>query len=102
MFVFRSSGGLAAMTKSTYESAQFTVNGSQTDYDVKAATGKPSAASRSIEIKASVACSIKLNSTSNDAIAFAAGEQKTFSDYPVSNIYVTTTDATVIRILSFR
>jgi hypothetical protein len=102
MKITRSQSGLSGVTKTTYESDQFTISGAQSNYDVALNTGKPSKTSRSITIKAFSACTIKLNSTSNDAITFAAGEQQTISDLPVSNLYVTTTGDTIIRIISYR
>ncbi len=102
MKITRSQAGLSGITKTSYESAQFTISGAQNNYDVKTNTSKPSKTSRSITIKAFSACTIKLNSSANDAITFAAGEQQTFNDLPVSNLYVTTTGDTIVRIISSR
>jgi hypothetical protein len=98
----RASGGLSSAPFSSYESIQFTVLENQTNYDVLAATGKPSATARSFEIRAFTACTIRLNDITNDEITFAAGEQKTFDNIPVSNIFVTTTAEAIIRIVSYR
>jgi len=87
----------------SYESKSFTISGAQTNYNVKTAESMfgTVASSPNTTIYASVACTVKLNATGNSGIALLAGEEITITGYAVTNIFITTTADTDIRVVLF-
>lgn len=85
----------------TYESKSFTITGAQTNYNVATQQTMFATDKKTVSVKCDFACTIKINATTNDSISLEAGEQITIDGFAVSNIFVTTTASTTIRILSF-
>lgn len=85
----------------TYEAKQFTIAGAQNDYNVATQQTMFATSKRSMSITSDIASTIKLNAATNDGIALAAGEQLTIDGYTTSNVFITTTGNTVVRIISF-
>ena len=83
--------------KDFYTAKSFTITGAQNDVDVK--TTETTLAGKSYDylwITADVACTVKFNSTANNAIAIAAGQTREFATITFTNIFITTTATTVI------
>lgn len=85
----------------TYESKSFTITGAQTNYNVATQQTMFATSKRSMSITSDIASTIKLNAATNDGIALGAGEQLTIDGYTTSNVFITTTGNTVVRIISF-
>lgn len=84
-----------------YESKQFTISGAQTDYNVATQQSLFARTMRRVRVLSNIASVVKINSASANSINIAAGEEVTIDDLGVSNLYITTTADTIIRIVSF-
>jgi hypothetical protein len=87
---------------SSYEAKTFTISGAQTNYNIATSQTMFATPVRQISVYSDVASTVKLNATGNDGIVLAAGEEITIQGLLVSNVFVTTSGNTVIRIVALR
>lgn len=85
----------------SYSAKTFTIGGAQTNYNVKTAQSLFASTASSVTLKTDIACTIKINAATNDGIALDAGEEIVISGFlaGISNIFITTTADTAIRII---
>lgn len=83
----------------TYEAKSFSI-GAETDYNTKTAEGLFGTAHKNVKFKTDIACIIKLNDVANDPITLQATEELPITGISVTNIFVTSTAATSIRIIA--
>lgn len=83
-----------------YEAKSFTI-GAETNYDIKVGQTLFASTMRSVTIKVSAIATLKINATSGQGIILAAGEQITVDKLAITNMYLTTTGSTDVRIISF-
>lgn len=86
-----------------YESKTFTITGAQTNYNVETSETMFAIVetAKNITVYADVACTVKLNATGNSAISLLAGEEINITGLAVTNLFITTTADTVIRVVMF-
>ena len=89
---------------SKYEATQFTITGADTNYDVATEETFFVYQAKKIDVYVDTACTVKINSASNDAINLAGGEQFTFESEQafITNLFITTTSDTIVRIVASR
>jgi len=85
----------------SYEAKTFTITGVTTNTDVKTTQSMfatvPSASK--VSIYSDIASTVKLNSASNSGITLIAGEEITVSGMEITDLFITTTANTVIRVI---
>lgn len=85
-----------------YEAKSFSITGAQNDYNVATQQTLFVTPKTKVIIKTDIAATLELNaSTGVGQIVTTAGEQLTLEDFPISNIFITTTADTAVRIISF-
>jgi len=84
-----------------YEAKSFTISGAQTNYNVKTSQSMfgTVVTAKSVSIYTDIACTVKLNATGNNAIPLLAGEEIKIEGLPTTNLFITTTADTVIRVV---
>lgn len=85
---------------SAYESKTFTILGATTDTNIKTTQTMfgTVATAKSVAVYSDIACTVKLNANTNDGIVLVAGEEKVIEGLDVTNLFITTTADTVIRV----
>lgn len=83
-----------------YESKTFTITGATTDTNIKTTQSMfgTVATAKSVAIYSDIACTVKLNANTNDGIVLIAGEEKVIEGLDVTNLFITTTADTLIRV----
>ncbi len=83
-----------------YESKTFTITGATTDTNIKTTQSMfgTVATAKSVAIYSDIACTVKLNANTNDGIVLIAGEEKVIEGLDVTNLFITTTVDTLIRV----
>jgi hypothetical protein len=86
-----------------YEAKTFTITGAETNYNVDTEESMFStvATSKVTTVYADVACTVRLNLAAASTINLLAGEEIRISGYPVTNLFITTTADTVVRVVLF-
>lgn len=85
-----------------YEAKSFSITGAQNDYNVATQQTMFASPRTKVMIKSDIACTVELNASSGvGAIVLAVGEQFTIEDFSVTNVFITTTADTAIRIVAF-
>jgi len=84
-----------------YEAKSFTITGAQTDYDIGTTQSMfdTVATAKSISVYVDVAATLKLNATGNSGIGIIAGEEINLEGLPTTNLFMTTTADTVVRVI---
>lgn len=96
------SGSPSNVLYTAYEAKSFTISGAQNDYNVATQQTMFAVPRTKVLIKSDIACTLELNaSTSVGQIVLAAGEQITIDQFSITNIFITTTGDTAIRIVAF-
>lgn len=90
-------------TKTNYESKTFTISGAQSNYDVKTNQSMFSTVTTAttVQVYVDIAATVKLNAAGNDGIQMVAGEDFVVSGLDVTNLFITTTADTVVRVTMF-
>lgn len=95
--VAETSGG----TKFTaYESKTFTISGATTDTNIKTTQSMfgTVVTAKSVAVYSDTSCTIKLNATTNNGIVLLAGEEKVIEGLDITNLFITTTANTAVRV----
>ncbi len=96
--MFNAPGGVA-VPYTSYESKTFTISGAVSNYDVKAnQVTLFTQTYKEMEIHTDIASTVKLNSASAVGVNLLATEAKKFSNFSMTDAFITTTGDTVIRI----
>lgn len=86
----------------TYNAKTITIPAAQTDYDI-AATNQTlfTSTQKYVSIYAKdAAITVKLNDDGNDGIDFDSGEQQVWDEKEITNVFITTTVETIVRIIT--
>lgn len=93
----QSSGG---SLYTVYEAKTFTISGATTNTNIKTTQSMfgTVVTAKSVAVYSDIACTVKLNATGNNGIVLLAGEEKVIEGLDVTNLFITTTADTVIRV----
>lgn len=86
---------------SAYEALTFTITGAQSNYDVATEESMFATVTAATEVRVytDIASTLKLNASGGDAIGLLAGEEITLKGIEVTNLFITTTADTVVRVI---
>lgn len=86
---------------SAYEAKTFTITGATTNTNIKTTESLfgTVVTAKEVRVYSDIATTIKLNSTDDDSIVTIAGEEITFKGLPVTNLFITTSGNTVVRVI---
>ena len=94
-------GGVTSAAFTAYEAKTFTITGAQTNYDVATSESMFATSRTTVSVKTDIATTLKLNATGGGSILLAAGEQITIENFNITNLFITTSGTTVIRVVAF-
>lgn len=85
------------------EGKEFSITGAQTDYNVASSQTMFAVTRTKVLILADAACVVEVNTGTSPALTInlKANEQHTIENFPVTNLFITTTGTTAVRVIAY-